>query len=44
VVCRQIGIDVGDMPYCFILGIPVDQFLHVFCMKESRLIGQYALA
>jgi len=35
VVCRQIRIDVGDMPQCFILDIPGHEFLHCF-LHEGR--------
>ena len=33
-----------EMLYFFILDIPGHQFLHLFCMKDCRLIGWYPLA
>ena len=42
--CRQIIINVGDMPQYFVVDILVTNFSIVFCIKDSRLIVQYALA
>ena len=43
-VCGKTVTDVGDMPQFFILDISGHEICIVFCMMNSRLIGQNALA
>jgi hypothetical protein len=43
-VGRQIGINVGDVNPTLVPDMPVHQFVHLFSMKDDRLLGQYAIA
>ena len=38
-VCKQIVIDIGDIPECLTLDIPDYQFLHHFLQKTNRTIN-----